>query len=381
LLKTPINIKSFSSFSPLGSTQKEVWAAYLNDKSYITNTPLLSADLSQTLLNQLKTLKKENQKYKTLDKSVLMAILTSRHAIKLSGWKNNKNIGVNIGSSRGATERFESFHSDFLKEKKLSPLSSPTTTLGNLSTWVAQDLQVQGPTISHSITCSTALHAILNAIAWINSGMSSHFIAGGTEAANTPFTISQMQSLKIYSELENDKHPCQSLSFKKKKNTMVLGEGSAVFCLEKLSTDTNTLNIKSIGYATEQISHNASISSEAICFQLSMKQAIKGFKLTDIDAIVMHAPGSVKGDLSELKAIQSIFGEQLPALTSNKWKIGHTLGASGALSLEFALLMLQHQKFIESPFYSNPNKPNKLKNIMVNAVGFGGNAVSIVVGI
>jgi 3-oxoacyl-(acyl-carrier-protein) synthase len=43
--------------------------------------------------------------------------------------------------------------------------------------------------------------------------------------------------------------------------------------------------------------------------------------------------------------------------------------------------MLQHQKFIENPFYSNIKKPNRLKNIMINAVGFGGNAVSIVIGI
>jgi 3-oxoacyl-(acyl-carrier-protein) synthase len=381
LLKSPITIQSFSSISPLGSKPEEVWATYLNNETYISKTPLLSADLPQSLLDQLQTLKKENPKYKTLDKSVLMAILSSRQAFKQSGWNNAKEIGINIGSSRGATELFEAFHSDFLNAKKLSPLSSPTTTLGNLSTWVAQDLQVQGPTISHSITCSTALHAILNAIAWINSGMSTHFIAGGTEAANTPFTISQMQSLKIYSNLKKDKYPCQSLNFEKSKNTMVLGEGTAVFCLEKESDNTHSLKIKSIGYATEQINHNASISNEAVCFQLSMKQAIDGFQLTDIDAIVMHAPGTIKGDLSELKAIKSIFGKQLPALTSNKWKIGHTLGASGALSLEFAVLMLQHQKFIENPFYSNIKKPNGLKNIMVNAVGFGGNAISIVIGV
>jgi len=381
LLESPIYITSFGSISPLGSKAEEVWASYLKNDSYISKTPLLSADLPLKVLNQLDILQNENPKYKSLDKSVLMALFSSQQAFQKSGWKNTEDVGINIGSSRGATELFETFHSDFLSDKKLSSLSSPTTTLGNISTWVAQDLQVQGPTISHSITCSTALHAILNAIAWINSGMSNHFIAGGTEAANTPFTIAQMQSLKIYSNLKDDKYPCQSLDFNKSKNTMVLGEGAAVFCLEKRSKNKNSLIIKSVGFATEQISHNASISPEAICFQSSMKQALKGLNLSDIDAIVMHAPGTIQGDLSEYKAIQSIFGKKLPALTSNKWKIGHTLGASGALSLEFALLMLQHQQLIESPYYSNTSKPTQLKNILINAVGFGGNAVSIVVGI
>ncbi len=379
MLNSPIYIVSFGSISPLGTNAKEIWTSYLDKKTDFTKTPLLSADLNQKQTEELEVLKSENPKYKTLDKSVLMAILSSRKAFKQSGWNNSNQIGINIGSSRGATHLTEKYLADFLNQKKLSPLSSPTTTLGNLSTWVAQDLQVQGPTISHSITCSTALHSVLNAIAWINSGMSEKFIVGGTEAANTSFTVAQMQSLKIYSDLVDNKYPCQSLNFNKEKNTMVLGEGAAVFCLEKNNNPLG-LAIKSVGYATEEIKHNASISDFGLCFQSSMKQALNGFNLSDIDSIVMHAPGTIKGDLSELNAIKQVFGKELPALTSNKWKIGHTLGASGALSLEFALLMLQHQQLIESPFYNNPNPPTTIKNILVNAVGFGGNAVSLVVG-
>ena len=381
MLKSPVHITSFASVSPLGDNENDVWKSYLDQKSFITKQPYLSADLSDDLKEKINRLKKENVKFKNLDTSVLLAILASRKALKLACWNNNYIIGINIGSSRGATELFEKYHSDFLKQKKLSPLSSPTTTLGNLSTWVAQDLQINGPTISHSITCSTALHAVLNAVAWINSGMTDKFIVGGTEASNTPFTIAQMQSLKIYSDLTDDDFPCRALDFNKTTNTMVLGEGAAVFCLENSTNHKNSFKIKSVGYATEQITHNASISDKAVCFQNSMQQALDGFELNDIDVIVMHAPGTIKGDQSELTAIRSVFGDDFPAITSNKWKIGHTLGASGALSLEFALLMLKHQQLIESPFYKNTNPPKTIKNIMVNAVGFGGNAVSIVVGV
>ena len=64
-------------------------------------------------------------------------------------------------------------------------------------------------------------------------------------------------------------------------------------------------------------------------------------------------------------------------MTSNKWKIGHTFGASGALSIELAILMMLHQKFIDIPFLDNQKQPKQIKKVLVNAVGFGGNAVSI----
>jgi 3-oxoacyl-[acyl-carrier-protein] synthase II len=92
----------------------------------------------------------------------------------------------------------------------------------------------------------------------------------------------------------------------------------------------------------------------------------------------MHAPGTIQGDSTEFEAIKVIFGNNLPMLTSNKWKVGHTFATSGLLSIELAILMLQNQQIIESPFYKNSNS-KKLKKILVNAVGFGGNAVSVLV--
>jgi 3-oxoacyl-(acyl-carrier-protein) synthase len=112
-----------------------------------------------------------------------------------------------------------------------------------------------------------------------------------------------------------------------------------------------------------------------------MQMALESSASTDVDAIVMHAPGTIKGDLSEYNAIQKVFGNNLPLLTTNKWKIGHTLGASGMLGIELALLMLQHQQFIPVPFAEVPNEKRKIRKILVNAVGFGGNAVSILVSI
>jgi 3-oxoacyl-(acyl-carrier-protein) synthase len=380
-LPTTISITAIASISGLGNDQDVIWQNYLNDnhcfiETSIGNQKTAIAPLNSESKKKISELKKSDTKYRSLDNSVLFALAASRKAIEKAGWQNNTAFGINIGSSRGATELFEKHHLDFIQSGKVETLASPTTTLGNISSWVAHDLQSQGPEISHSITCSTALHALLNGIAWLKSGMAEKFLVGGSEAPLTDFTIAQMRALKIYSK-NNDDFPCRALDLNKKQNSLVLGEGAAVCCLEIGRTDKTIAVIEGIGYATEILEHNVSVSTEATCFQKSMKMALGATELSEVDAIVMHAPGTIKGDLSEYKAIQKIFGNDLPLLTTNKWKIGHTFGASGMLSIEMAILMLQNQTFIGVPFAEAKTEKKPLRKIMVNAVGFGGNAVSI----
>ncbi len=379
-MKTPVAITSISSFSPLGKTSDEVWNAYLNPKTLIIEKKIGTSDslvvpLDERLAGKVELLRQSESKYKALDNSVLFAILASREAVRKAGWNDSK-FGVNIGSSRGATHLFEKHHQEFLETGKTPTLASPTTTLGNISTWVAHDLKSQGPELSHSITCSTALHAVLNGIAWLQAGMAEKFLVGGSEAPLTPFTIAQMNALKIYSKA-NEEFPCRAMDLGKNKNSMVLGEGAAMACLETGKLQNALAYIIGFGYATDDLQHSISITDEAECFQESMKMALQGTNPEEIDAIVMHAPGTIKGDLSEYRAIQKVFGEALPLLTTNKWKIGHTFGASGMLSLEMAVLMMQHQQFIGIPFVTQKNQKKQLRKILINAVGFGGNAVSI----
>ena len=380
-MQNPISITSIASISSLGSNMDAIWKNYCNpNHNFVINnfekSKALVAPLSSFETAEIGLLKKSNNKYKNLDKSVLMAIYASRKAVKTANWKDG-DYGINIGSSRGATSLFEKYHKEFLENNRTNTLASPTTTLGNISSWIAHDLQSQGPTISHSITCSTALHALLNGVAWINAGMSKKFLVGGSEAPLTAFTIAQMKAMKIYAANTEDDFPCRTLDFDKKKNTMILGEGASIMCLEKEETKDALAIIEGIGYATEILEHNISISDDAQCFQKSMQMALKNTDVSEVDVIVMHAPGTLKGDSSEYKAIQEVFGNSIPSLTSNKWKIGHTFGASGALSIELAILMMLHQKFIDIPFLDNQKQPKQIKKVLVNAVGFGGNAVSI----
>lgn len=372
-----------ASVSALGSRAEEIWSNYRQPSHFLKKHDFdgnisYAAFLPEGLSQEIEGIRKQRSDFRSVDRSVLFAIHASRQAVKSAGWLKGEEIGINIGSSRGATGLFEDYHKEFLEEGKVATLTSPSTTLGNISSWVAQELESTGPEISHSVTCSTALHGVLNGIAWINSGMAGRFIAGGSEASLTPFTIAQVQAMRINAQEDLD-YPCQALNLKKNKNSMVLGEGASVMCMETGERENSLAIIKGVGFATESLKHSVSISANGSAFQKSMKMALGDLPLSEIDAIVMHAPGTVKGDLSEMKAIKAVFGEQLPALTTNKWKLGHTFGASGTLSLELAIMMLQHQEFIPVPFSSVNIEPNRLKNIIVNAVGFGGNAVSVLV--
>jgi 3-oxoacyl-(acyl-carrier-protein) synthase len=382
-LFSPVSIVSINSISALGSDSNLIWESYKNNKHYLSNKltkqgEAIVASLTDSDKKQIEELKNSNKIYKSLDPCVLYSIFASQEAFRQSGWNRSDTIGVNLGSSRGATSLFEKHYSSFLKKHKAPTLSSPTTTLGNISSWVAQHLSTQGPNLSHSITCSTSLHSVLNASAWINSGMCDKFIVGGSEAPLTDFTIAQMQALGIYAKQLNQ-FPCRALDLDKNYNSMVLGEAAALACLEKGISNKALALITGVGYATEILQNNTSISSTAECLQKSMRMAMAHINIKDVDIIITHTPGTIKGDQAEMAAIDSIFSTHMPAITTNKWKLGHTLATSGLLSVELATLMIKHQNYIGVPYLKQQKLPSRIENILVNSVGFGGNAVSLLI--
>jgi len=367
---------------------EENWKAYQHPETAIlwdNQLQSYSAPLAKSAKDAIEQLKQENQQYKRLDPTVLYAIYTAREALEQAGW-DSADFGINVGSSRGATQLFEQYYDAFAKTKAAATLSSPSTTLGNISSWVAQDLKSTGPDISHSITCSTALHAVLNGIAWLQSGMTDRFMVGGSEASLTPFTIAQIKAMKLTptKEATSSEFPCRAMDWSKKQNTMILGEGAGMTCLEQGVREKALAYISGIGYATEKLKHAASLSANGQCFQKSMTMALEGTDPSQVDAIIMHAPGTIKGDIAEFNAIKTVFCNKLPLLTTNKWKIGHTFGASGLLSMAMAVQLLQYQKFISTPYldeqlhpYTIANADREINTVLINAVGFGGNAVSI----
>ncbi|MCB0310731.1 MAG: hypothetical protein KDD42_05825, partial [Bdellovibrionales bacterium] len=205
----------------------------------------------------------------------------------------------------------------------------------------------------------------------------------GTEAPLTQFTLALMSALRIYTKDNGDDYPCRPCERGAANNTFLLGEGAAVFKIEALSRAFNPIAIVSgIGFGVESLTSPTSISERAACLQQSMNQALASCDDGDeIDLLIMHAPGTLKGDAAEMNAIRDVFGDNLPALTTNKWRVGHSLGAAGALSVEFALHILTKPDYSVALPYENdlPALHGVPKRIMINTVGFGGNAVSLII--
>lgn len=379
--KHRIGIVQMGSLSPLGCQSEEIWTSYKKNKAFLNQgeKDKWVGRLADSASSQVQRLRATGKPYLKLDASTLMAIDTALQATQGMQLDPKQNWGINIGSSRGATQILENAYQQHAQGLDLSPNTSPLTTLGNVSSWVAQRLGVNALSISHSVTCGSALQSITNGISWLESGRCDYFLAGGTEAPLTPFTLAQMEALRIYAAPEETSYPCRALDLNKEKNSMVLGEAAASFVLTCEPMTPPLAWIAGIGYAMEPLSSPTSISENGIALQKAMQMALQEAALSEVDAIVSHTPGTIRGDQAEYHAIRQVFPQKLPAITNNKWKIGHTLGASGALSLEMAILMLQKQAFIPLPFLEQ-TEPDRLETVMVNATGFGGNAISLIIG-
>lgn len=264
---------------------------------------------------------------------------------------------------------------DFYLQERLSPYASPTTSLGNITSWLAQLFQYTTE-VEISMTCSTASASILNAIAWLSSGLAEVAIVGGAEAPLTPFTIAQMKALRIVaSSTSSEKFPCRASDLNKQHNTMVLGEGAACFSLSKKTIHSHPLAaIIGWGSASENIHHPTEQSPDGINFQKAMQEATIG-RIPDL--IITHTPGTLIGDRAELEAVKKVFPSQPPYINI-KWRDGHSLGASGALSVFEAIQILQYQQLSELPPWLKGQKfPEAIKTILINTAGFGGQAVSL----
>lgn len=354
------------------------------------------AALSNEVDDQLAALGQQHAAYRQLDRTVLLAILAARQASAQAGWTSHPEaaLAVSIGSSRGATGRLERHHHEFLTTGTTAVAASPLTTLGNVASWVAYDAgSTSGAALSHSSTCSSAFQALGNAVAWLRAGMAERFLAGGAEAPLTAFTLAQMQALGIYSPWEVTQFPCRPGAGK--PSTFVLGEGAAVFALEKVSRAAlqaeraqqaafqPAFRLESMGFGFEAIGSKTGLSTQGHHFQAAMQMALRqaGCVPAAVDAVVLHSPGTPAGDAAERQAMRAVFGDNLPDITSNKWLLGHTLGASAALSLDYACHILATQSWPAVPFATNltsvPSRP--IRRVLVNAAGFGGNAASALV--
>lgn len=367
-----IGIHQHHSVSALGQSHSQVWNSYKDGTTKIEYDPSLDANVSR--VGDFSP----QWQHKAIDKIDRVGQLAVHTAKQLSA-DNLSHVLVSFGSSRGATNLWEFHHKKFITQpNSLSPKASPDTTLGSISSWVAQELQINGSMpIDVSMTCSSGSLAIANGIAWLNAGMAQYALVGGAESPVTPFSIQQLKQMKAYSKRNHEIYPCLAGDVNKTENTLVLGEAAAVFLL---SGEQAQINIIGIGTQVEPIRYATDLTAEAVGIQQAMAKALEMAQLNpaDIDVVISHTPGTIKGDKAEHIALDHIFGEHKPYTINNKWMIGHTYGASGAMSLDLAVHLLKNKEWIDLPFV-NQTKPKTFHRVLINSMGFGGIASSIII--
>lgn len=353
-----------------------------NNKKYLVGAV---PDDVETLI----TKKRESSKsLSRVDRTVVLALLATENLLQKMGDVTLDRLCLSIGSSRGATGLWETYYDAFQRapSQKIDLHTSPLTTLAHISTEVAAHIKAESINIDNSTTCSTGIQSVINGLAWLKSGMTDKLIAGGAEAPLTPFTLAQVEALKIYSKDNSADFPCRPLSNEEnKKNTFTLGEGAALHFIEQAEVNSikdSDVLIESVGYAYQKPPSFTGIDKGGTPLFKAMDMALKNqISRTPVDLVLVHAPGTVQGDEAELNALKNFFtSQEFPHVFSNKWATGHTYAASASLNIDLACICLKHNYCPDFPYKTvlNNNKPRKIKKVMINATGFGGNAACII---
>jgi 3-oxoacyl-[acyl-carrier-protein] synthase II len=326
------------------------------------------------------TILQSEKRLRELDRATLLGVLTARMAYKMAGSPHCENVGVVMGSSRGATSSLEREHSKFIKNQQVSTKSSPITTSSTFATSISQDLGLNGPSLFISTACSTGLQAIGLAVSLIKSNQCDKVLAGATESCLTGFTMAQLGAVGVLTKRIIPPYLC--LPMHKERSGMVLSEGSAVIFIERSPVNTTPMAaITGYGTFTERATMTG-ISNDGSGLASAIERALidANLQVEDIDLIVGHGAGTIKGDNAELAAYHKIFGPTLPMLTFHKWLTGHMLAASSACSIGLSLKHLQTGK-VPMPEYLEaiPTRRNEeIRNVLITAMGFGGGSSALI---
>ena len=233
-----------------------------------------------------------------------------------------------------------------------------------------------------STACSAALNAIIVGSEMLKNDEADIVIAGGSEALSR-FHLNGFNSLKIL-----DDKP--SRPFCATRQGLNLGEGAAYVVMTR-EEDAKGKGIYLAGYANRcDAYHQTASSPEGKGASLAMSAALRMAHLTpqDIDYVNAHGTGTPDNDRSESHALQTVFGENLPPVSSTKGATGHTTSASGAIETVICILAMRNgfipgnngwrEKDDECIAPVAAAYAATLHHVMCNSFGFGGNDSSII---
>ncbi len=337
------------------------------------------------------------------DRYTHFGFVAARQAVRDAGLEMAREdadrVGVIIGSGIGGMYTYES-QLKVLNERgprKVSPFTIPSL-IGNMcSGLVAIDIGARGPNFGVVSACATATHAIGEAMHMIRRGDADVMIAGGAEAAITPFAYASFCSMKAMST-RNDSPATSSRPFSMGRDGFVMGEGAGVLVLESLAhakARGARIYCEIAGYAATCDAHLITMPDpEGKGLSMAMTRALRsaGTRPEEIDYINAHGTSTPYNDKFETLAIKKVFGDHARTLpvSSTKSMTGHLLGAAGGIESVVCVKTLQSQMLaptinLHEPdpecdldYVPNVARPAKVRTVLSNNLGFGGQNASVV---
>lgn len=398
-------VTGLGALTPVGNSVSETWESLLQGKSGAGPITLFDASHFKTQFAcEVKGFnpndhfdRKEARRY---DRYTQFALVTAKEALEDSGLDLEKTdlerVGVIISAGIGGLETFEQEVMDYSPEKgpRFNPFFIPKMISDIAAGLVSIQYGFNGPNYSVASACASSTNAIIDAAIMIRLGKADVMVAGGSEAAVTIAGIGGFNAMNALST-RNDSPETASRPFSKSRDGFVLGEGSSILILEELEhalARGAKIYAEFGGFGLSADAHHLTASHpEGLGAKLVMQRTLEdaNLKPADVDYINVHGTSTPVGDISEVKAITAVFGDEAKKLniSSTKSMTGHLLGATGALEALVAVKSvcedvvpptINHQPDDEDPEFPALNytfdKPchRTVRAAMSNTFGFGG---------
>jgi 3-oxoacyl-[acyl-carrier-protein] synthase II len=405
-------VTGLGALTPIGNTLSEYWDALLSGKSGAAPIKQFDASLFKTQFAcEIKNFNVEDfmdrKEARKLDQFSQYALVSATEAMAdsalLESNPNCDRIGVIWGSGIGGLKTFQDESQNFFAgdgTPRFNPFFIPKMIADIAAGPISIKFGLRGPNYVTVSACASATNAIIDAYNLIRLGKADAFVTGGSEAAVNQMGMGGFNALKALST-RNDSPQTASRPFDLDRDGFVLGEGAGALILEEYEHAIKRgakIYAEVIGGGMSgDAYHMTAPHPEGLGAKNTMIAALDDANIepSAIDYVNVHGTSTPLGDVAEVKAIQTVFGDHAYNLniSSTKSMTGHLLGAAGAIEAIACIMAVKHDivpptinHFTDDPALDNKlnftfNKAQKrIVNIALsNTFGFGGHNTSVIV--
>ncbi|MCD8391328.1 MAG: beta-ketoacyl-ACP synthase II [Firmicutes bacterium] len=403
-MKKRLVITGMGAVTPVGLNVKEYWEALKDGRTVIDKINKFDTEnYSVKVAAEVKGFSAEDYMPKKLvrelDPFMQYAFAAADEALSDSGLEIEPgNTGIVLGTAMNGVTSIGEAQTELAEKgapKRVSPRLVPKY-IGNIgAAQIAIAKNITGPSMTVSTACSSGVDALTLAAMFIESGASDAMIAVGADSAITPVIVAALANAKALSTNPDPKTACRP--FDLNRNGFVMGEGGGAVIIETeehAKARGAKIYAELAGYANNTDGyHVTSPHPDGIGAVKCMTEALEKADMdkSEIKYINTHGTSTHSGDIIEVKAIKSTFGENAPLISSTKSATGHLMGAGGITETIACVMAVREGVIPPTLNYETPDPDCGLNCVpnaavktdvgaaMSNAFGFGGQNASVIV--